>query len=130
MKSCLPWIVELPIVAPFPRANELGMTVVVSDHHLPGKSTTACKGQFVILKLAIWIPGHVPICPGWGYRFILMAAVNQLLSGITGKKYKMDRALDLAALGTLADVVPLEGQNRILTRAGLTQMASNPQDQV
>ena len=61
-----------------------------------------------------------------GVSFYLMAAVNQLLSGITGKKYKMDRALDLVALGTLADVVPLEGQNRILTRAGLTQMASNP----
>lgn len=107
------------------RANELGMTVVVSDHHLPGKALPPAKAicDPKIGNMDTWPCPHLS---GVGVSFYLMAAVNQLLSGITGKKYKMDRALDLAALGTLADVVPLEGQNRILTRAGLTQMASNP----
>lgn len=107
------------------RANDLGMTVVVSDHHLPGK---------------ILPPAHAICDPkieshdGWpcanlsgvGVSFYLMAALNQLLAKVTGKKYKMDNALDLVALGTLADIVPLEGQNRILTRAGLAQMSGTP----
>lgn len=97
------------------RANELGMTVVVSDHHLPGKALPPAKAicDPKIGNMDTWPCPHLS---GVGVSFYLMAAVNQLLSGITGKKYKMDRALDLAALGTLADVVPLEGQNRILTR--------------
>lgn len=107
------------------RANELGMTVVVSDHHLPGKTLPPARA---ICDPRIGKKNDWPCSclSGVGVVFYLMAAVNQLLFAETGKKYKMDNALDLVALGTLADIVPLEGQNRIMVRAGLAQMAKNP----
>ena len=52
-----------------------------------------------------------------------MAAVNAALAPHTGRRFKMDRVLDLVALGTLADVMRLGGQNRILVRGGLDKLA-------
>ena len=58
-----------------------------------------------------------------GVAFFLMAAVNAALAPHTGRRFKMDRVLDLVALGTLADVMRLGGQNRILVRGGLDKLA-------
>lgn len=94
------------------RAKELGMTVVISDHHLPGPSLPPAD--------AIMNPklGNCP-CPnlaGVGVAFLLAAVLNRLLPG---DHLDMREFLDLVALGSLADVVELTGQNRILTKNGL-----------
>jgi len=98
------------------RARELGMTVVVTDHHLPGQTLPEAQG--------LCNPRLAP-CPceslaGVGVAFLLMAAVNRLLPGEPGD---MRDVLDLVALGTLADVVDLQGQNRILVKNGLLLIA-------
>lgn len=98
------------------RARELGMTVVVSDHHLPGSELPPAHG--------LCNPRLAP-CPcealaGVGVAFLLMAAVNRLLPG---QPCDMREVLDLVALGTLADVVDLGGQNRILVKNGLLLIA-------
>ncbi|SBW03482.1 Single-stranded-DNA-specific exonuclease RecJ [uncultured delta proteobacterium] len=104
---------------PVARAKELGMTVVVSDHHLPGEELPEAD--------AICDPRLGPCpCPalaGVGVAFLLMAALNTLLADKTGKKADMRDYLDLVALGTLADVVELTGQNRILAKNGLLALA-------
>jgi single-stranded-DNA-specific exonuclease len=107
-------------VAEVARAKELGMTVVVSDHHLPPGELPAadavadprlcekrsCNGQCTgMCELA-----------GVGVAFMLMAALNRLLPG---EPVDMRQFLDLVALGTIADVVDLTGQNRILVKNGL-----------
>lgn len=95
------------------RAKELGMTVVVSDHHLPGADLPAADA-IVNPKL-----GDCP-CPdlaGVGVAFLLAAVLNRMLPG---EHLDMRQFLDLVALGTLADVVGLTGQNRILAKNGLT----------
>jgi single-stranded-DNA-specific exonuclease len=102
------------------RARELGMTVVVSDHHLPGDTLPPAQ--------AVCNP-RVPGCcaqgpvgceledlAGVGVAFFLMAALNSLLPG---QPADIRPLLDLVALGTIADVVPLRGQNRILVKNGL-----------
>ena len=99
-------------VSAIARAKELGMTVVVSDHHLPGEALPPAD--------AICNP-RLSQCPcpdlaGVGVAFFLAAALNKLLPG---EPTDMRRFLDLVALGTLADVVSLRGQNRILTKNGL-----------
>ena len=99
-------------IAPIARAKELGMTVVVSDHHLPDETLPPAD--------AICNP-RLAQCPcpdlaGVGVAFFLAAALNKLLPG---DPTDMRRFLDLVALGTLADVVSLHGQNRILTKNGL-----------
>lgn len=106
--------------APIQRARDLGMTVIVSDHHLPPQQLP-CAHAFVNPRL----PGDWPCVnlAGVGVAFYLMGAVNALLAPATGNRYKMDKALDLVALGTLADVMILQGENRILVRAGLERMA-------
>ncbi len=103
-------------VAALSRARELEMTVVVSDHHLPGDTLPPAH--------AICNPrlGDCP-CPdlaGVGVAFFLMAAVNRLLPGAAAD---MREVLDLVALGTIADVVPLTGQNRVLTKNGMLLLA-------
>ena len=102
------------------RARELGMDVVVSDHHLP-PGTLPDASVFFNPRMN---PDEAP-CPylaGVGVAFFLMAAVNRRLAAITGRSYRMDNVLDLVALGTLADVMRLTGQNRILVRAGLQKL--------
>ncbi len=102
-------------VDPIQAARELGMTVVISDHHLPPDTLPPAH--------AICNPrlGDCP-CPdlaGVGVTFFLMAALNNQLSPHTGRRVDMRSVLDFAALGTLADVVKLTGQNRILVKNGL-----------
>ncbi len=98
--------------APIARAVDLGMDVVVSDHHLPSETLPPAK--------AICNP-RLAECPcadlaGVGVAFFLMAALNRMLPG---RPLDMRQFLDLVALGTLADVVKLQGVNRILTKNGM-----------
>lgn len=99
------------------RARELGMTVVVSDHHLPPEilppAHAFCNPRMDVAS------SPCPHLAGVGVAFYLMGALNAALAPHTGQRYKMDKALDLVALGTLADVMRLEGENRILVRGGL-----------
>ena len=104
------------------RARELGMTVIISDHHLPPEELPPAHA---ICNPRLVAESDCP-CPhlaGVGVAFFLMAAVNALLAERTGRRFRMDEVLDLAALGTLADVMRLTGQNRILVRGGLQRMA-------
>ncbi len=104
------------------RAKELGMTVVISDHHLPPDTLPPA--------VAVCNP-RLASCPcpelaGVGVAFFLMCAVNTLLTVHTGIRYDMRKVLDFVALGTVADVVRLYGQNRILVKNGLLTMGSTP----
>lgn len=103
------------------RANELGITVIISDHHLPPENLppAACIVNPRMEGAGQWPCPHLA---GVGVAFYLLAAVNINLAPHTGKRYKMDNVLDLVALGTLADVMRLEGENRILARGGLQKM--------
>ncbi len=94
------------------RAKELGMTVVISDHHLPGPELPAADAV-MNPKLAACPCPHLA---GVGVAFLLAAVLNRMLPG---EHLDMRQFLDLVALGTLADVVELTGQNRILVRNGL-----------
>ncbi|SHN57419.1 single-stranded-DNA-specific exonuclease RecJ [Desulfovibrio litoralis] len=102
------------------RAKELGMTVVISDHHLPSDKLPDAD--------IICNPRLVP-CPcqtlaGVGVAFFLMAALNNFFEKHNGKKIDIRSLLDLVALGTLADMVELKGQNRILVKNGLLLVAN------
>ncbi|WP_027721014.1 single-stranded-DNA-specific exonuclease RecJ [Maridesulfovibrio zosterae] len=101
-------------------ANEMGLTVVVSDHHLPGESlppaAAVCNP-----RLTEYSGKKFENCPcetlaGVGVAFMLMAQLNRLLPG---EPVDMRVYLDFVALGTIADVVELQGQNRILVKNGL-----------
>jgi len=103
-------------------ARQIGMTVVVSDHHLPPEELPPAHA----LCNPRMLPEESLPCPhlaGVGVAFYLMGAVNAALAPHTGKRHRMDQCLDLVALGTLADIMPLTSENRILVRGGLGYLA-------
>lgn len=95
------------------RARELGMIVVVSDHHLPAEEL---PDAHAVCDPRLEDGGPYDDLAGVGVAFILMAALNKLLPG---EPVEVRRLLDFVALGTIADVVRLTGMNRILVKNGL-----------
>ncbi|QJB54961.1 single-stranded-DNA-specific exonuclease RecJ [Pseudodesulfovibrio sp. zrk46] len=95
------------------RARELGMTVVVSDHHLPGDDL---PDAHAICNPRLGEGGPYDDVAGVGVAWLLMAGLNKLMPG---NPVDMRSLLDLVALGTIADVVRLTGMNRVLVKNGL-----------
>lgn len=98
------------------RARDLGMTVIVSDHHLPDEKRLPEAHALVNPCLH---DGPCKALAGVGVAFYLMAAANRRLGEWSGVSVDIRQWLDLVALGTLADLVELKGQNRILVKNGL-----------
>jgi single-stranded-DNA-specific exonuclease len=99
-------------VAEVARAKELGLDVVVTDHHRPGDELPDCP--IVATK-----PSDYPfpeLC-GTGVVYKL----GQALLGPGSEELR--RHLDLVAIATISDVVPLVDENRYLARAGLKALA-------
>lgn len=106
-------------------ARQHGIDVIVTDHHLPGESLPNAN--------AIVNPNQ-PGCTfasknlaGVGVVFYVMVALRRLLidnGWFEGRcePPNMRQFLDLVALGTVADVVPLDTNNRILVQNGLAQI--------
>ncbi|MFH1386280.1 MAG: single-stranded-DNA-specific exonuclease RecJ [bacterium] len=100
-------------------ANSLGMEVVITDHHnLPEKLPVA----FAIVNPKQLPAGHPSRnLAGVGVAFKFVWALLRT-AGIRESAFLMS-LLDLVALGTFADVVPLTAENRILAVHGLSQLA-------
>lgn len=103
-------------------ARAASMRVIVTDHHLPGERLPPAHAL-----VNPCLPGSVfpsrTLC-GAGVVFYLMAALRRVLHrrgwfGNHRPPPRLARLLDLVALGTVADVVPLDHNNRILVRHGL-----------
>ncbi|WP_145591730.1 single-stranded-DNA-specific exonuclease RecJ [Yersinia rochesterensis] len=107
-------------------AHTLGIQVLVTDHHLPGETLPAAEAiinpnltgcDFLSKSLA-----------GVGVTFYLMLALRARLrdSGWFEQRAlavpNLAELLDLVALGTVADVVPLDANNRILVHQGLSRI--------
>lgn len=107
-------------------AQQLGMSVIVTDHHLPGEELPTAD---VIVNPNL--PGDrfaSKNLAGVGVIFYVMLALRARLrqiawfqdSGIA--EPNMSQFLDLVALGTVADVVPLDQNNRILVQQGMQRI--------
>jgi single-stranded-DNA-specific exonuclease len=102
-------------VAEVLRARELGMDVVITDHHRPGESLPYC-------------PVVHPALGGYPFPDLCAAGVAYKLAEALAEQTGTDPScctadLDLVALATVCDVVPLVGENRRLVREGLVAMA-------
>ena len=92
-----------------------GAEAIVTDHHAPGHDLPGCL--IVHPALAPNYHADLPGLTGSGVAFHLLWAVHQLL-----RKPPPFEFADLAAIGTVADLAPLLGENRALVKAGLEQM--------
>ena len=93
------------------------MDIVVTDHHLPGKDLPVCVAVVNPHQAGDAYPDKN--LAGVGVSFKLCDALSRTL---TGKPW--NQGLELVALGTVADVVPLTGENRKIVRMGLHRMAT------
>ncbi len=109
------------------RARELGMEVIVTDHHLAGPDLPdACC--IVNPNLPDSTFGSRALS-GVGVAFYLMAATGRRLAELglipaDVAREAVTACLDLVALGTVADLVPLDFNNRILVAEGLRRIRS------
>jgi len=105
-------------------ANRRGIDVVITDHHLPGSRLPAAR---VIVNPNQPDCGFPSKClAGVGVMFYVLLALRAELrkrgAFDAQTQPKLDALLDLVALGTVADVVKLDGNNRILVAQGLKRM--------
>ncbi|MBA3477167.1 MAG: single-stranded-DNA-specific exonuclease RecJ [Lautropia sp.] len=105
------------------RAHELGMKVLVTDHHLPGAQLPSAEVIVNPNQADCRFPSKC--IAGVGVIFYLLTALRahrRELGRFEGREPSLGPLLDLVALGTVADVVPLDRNNRILVSAGLRRM--------
>ncbi|MGC4027609.1 MAG: single-stranded-DNA-specific exonuclease RecJ [Steroidobacteraceae bacterium] len=105
------------------RAKELGIEVLVTDHHLPGALLPDAQ-VIVNPNLADSSFGSRALA-GVGVAFYVLAALRRLMqeqSLLPAGALALGQLLDLVALGTVADMVPLDANNRILVAQGLRRI--------
>ncbi len=105
-------------------AERLGIPVLITDHHLPGAELPGAAAMVNPNLSDSGFPS--PHLAGVGVAFYLMAALGRALEsqGVEGAAKIAAKYLDLVALGTVADVVTLDHNNRILVRQGLERIAA------
>lgn len=108
------------------RAKQYGMTVIVTDHHLPGEALPNADAIVNPNLQTCHFPSKA--LAGVGVAFYLMMALcvhmrkHQWFTEQGMTEPKLMELIDLVALGTVADVVPLDENNRILVHQGLQRI--------
>jgi single-stranded-DNA-specific exonuclease len=118
-------------------ARPVGMRLVITDHHLPlsrgvqGEVPPARGGGEVALPVVDALVN--PKRPDCTYPFDALAGAGvawKLLAALEAERVvppgSADAAVGLAALGTVADMMPLRGENRLIVRRGLEALACSP----
>lgn len=101
-------------------ARTLGIDVIICDHHEPGD---VIPKAYAVLD---------PLQPGCTYPFKYLCGCGvgfKLLQAVArrrGREEMVSEYLDFVTLATTADIVPLTGENRILTKIGLEHINTSP----
>ena len=107
-------------------ANALGIKTVITDHHLPGDVVPAATAIVNPNRTGCAFPSKA--LAGVGVSFYLLSAVRKVLRQKSWFEQKqlseplLADYLDLVALGTIADVVPFDKNNRVLVNEGIRRM--------
>lgn len=100
-------------------ARELGMEVIVTDHHT---APAVLPEPYALVNPRLGgCPPEMAGLAGVGVAYVLAAALEALVPG-TG----IEDLQDLVAIGSIVDMVPLTGLNRTLVRRGLLRIATDP----
>ena len=104
-------------------AKRLGIDLIVTDHHEPAQSLPPAFAVVNPRREDCAYPDKD--LAGVGVTFKLI----QALCIRTNKEHWLPSVLKLASIGTLADVVPLRGENRVISKIGLAELASGTHSQ-
>ncbi len=99
-------------------AMELGLEVIVTDHHEPGEELPKCLAVIDAKRKDNQYPFNQ--LAGVGVVFKLIQAISMSL-GLEAKEYL--KYLDIVCVGTISDIVPLIDENRVIAKLGLKLVA-------
>jgi single-stranded-DNA-specific exonuclease len=114
-------------VEPVARAKELGIDVIVTDHHLPG---AVLPDAYAVVDPNAHADETAPFkawcgaALAWKLCCAVLAVSPELREKVPAGWEKW--LLDMAGLATIADMVPLTGENRLLAKYGLLVMRKSP----
>lgn len=103
-------------------AKSLGMKVIVLDHHQPGK---VADTPYIVSGELLPESAYHHHLSGAGVTFMFCVQLARRFGVCIGEDI-LEQTIELAALGTLADVVPLLGINRWIVKTGVHKMKNNP----
>jgi len=104
-------------------AKSLGIDIIITDHHLPEEGKRI-ESLVTIDPMVGECPEELKYLAGVGVAYKLI----QALKGNSATGGDLSQHLDLVALGTIADLVPLTGENRILVTEGLKQIKESKKE--
>lgn len=97
-------------------ANELGLDVIVTDHHQPGD---------VLPEAVAVVDPHRKDCGSTYKDYAGVGVAFKLIAALEGGDYQaaLEYFADIVAIGTIGDIVPLTGENRLIVKYGLQALA-------
>lgn len=98
-------------------ARDVGLDLIISDHHEPSGTLPEALAVLNPKQDGDSYPEKYLAGVGIAYKI-----AEALLRDLQPSNLQLENYLDLVALGTVADLAPLTGENRVLVRKGLTQM--------
>ncbi len=116
------WITRFAAAAAIARGLELGVETVITDHHLPETDLPPAVAIVNPNRSDCSYPN--PDLCGAGVAFKLAHAILSRAGWTEQKLYRvLESFLKLVAIATIADIVPLTGENRIIVKHGLAGLA-------
>ncbi len=106
-------------VAEIQHAHDLGMSMIITDHHLPGQESLAADAIINPKQFGDFYPEKMLAGVGLAYKLVQGYLTRYPVEGVDA-----DHWLDLVAIGTVADLAPIAGENRMLINAGLKKIRS------
>lgn len=102
------------------RAHELGIDLIITDHHEPGDELPRACAVVNPKRHDCGYPDKHLAGVGVALKLV------QALCARTGRAHWLPAFVKVAAIGTLADVVPLVGENRVIAKLGLQMLSRGP----
>ncbi len=113
-------------VAEIRAADELGMETIVIDHHEPGEELPPALAVINPKRRDARFPTRELAACGVTFFFLLGLRRIMAGKGLLKTTINLKRELDLVTLGTVADMVPLTGDNRVIVKFGMEVMRKRP----
>lgn len=109
-------------------ANELGLDVIITDHHLPGEVLPPAVAVVDPKRADCEYPFDMLCGSGVGFKLVqALLAYDRANGNVWNVKEGWEKwLLDMVGLATLSDMVPLQGENRVLAYYGLKVLRKSP----
>ncbi len=102
------------------KANKKGLDIIITDHHVPLEELPPALAVIDPMRVDSKYPFRELAGVGVAFKLLQALYINM------GKEEQLENFFDLAALGTVADMSPLLGENRYLVRRGLELLNAAP----